>query len=45
MYECNRGQAARPISTARLNPLRDLHLIPINLVISQGPHDLTINDS
>jgi hypothetical protein len=28
---------ARPISTTRLNPLRDLHLWPINLVVYQGP--------
>jgi len=31
------GQAARPISTGQLNPLRDLHLPPINVVISHGP--------
>ncbi len=28
----------RAISMSRLNPLLDLHLSPINLVISQGPH-------
>ena len=39
MYECKRGQAARPISTARLNALRRLHLRPINLVIFQGPSE------
>ena len=27
---------ARPISTPRLNPLLDLHLVPINLVIYKG---------
>src|SRR5262249_1200010 len=36
-HECNRGQAARPISTAKLNASRRLHLRPINLVIFQGP--------
>ena len=34
-----RGQAARPISTARLNALRRLHPRPINLVIFQGPSE------
>ena len=34
-----RGQAARPISTGKLNPLRGLHLRPINLVIFQGPSE------
>jgi hypothetical protein len=38
-YECKRGQAARPISTARLNALRRLHPRPINLVIFQGPSE------
>src|SRR6266852_873950 len=38
-HECKRGQAARPISTARLNALRRLHLRPINLVIFQGPSE------
>ena len=28
----------RPISTPRLKPLRALHLAPINVVISHGPH-------
>lgn len=27
------------ISTPRLNPLRDLHLVPINLVVFQDPHN------
>ena len=31
------GQAARPISTSQLNPLLDLHLWPINLVVYKGP--------
>ena len=35
----NRGQAARPISTAKLNALRRVHLRPINLVISEGPSE------
>ena len=30
------GQAARPISTSKLNPLLDLHLWPINLVVYKG---------
>ena len=30
------GQASRPISTGQLNPLPDLHFLPINLVISEG---------
>ena len=30
----------RAISTPRLNPLQDLHLAPINLVISQGPQTI-----
>src|SRR5262249_50337763 len=38
-HECNRGQAARPISTAKLNASRRLHLRPINLVIFQGPSE------
>ena len=33
----NRGQAARPISTAWLSALQRLHLRPINLVVYQGP--------
>ena len=33
------GQAARPISTAKLNALQRLHLRPINLVIFQGPSE------
>ena len=37
--EAIRGQAARPISTGKLNPLRGLHLRPINLVIFQGPSE------
>ena len=36
--DCN-GQAARLISTARLNTLLCLHLQPINLVVSQEPSD------
>ena len=31
------GQAARPISTGKLNPFLGLHLRPINLVIFEGP--------
>lgn len=31
------GQAARPISTRRLNALLRLHLGPINLVVYEGP--------
>ena len=31
------GQASRLISTGRLNPLQDLHLRPINLVIYEEP--------
>ncbi len=31
------NQAARAISTARLNTLPCLQLLPINLVVSQGP--------
>jgi len=31
------GQAARLISTARLNPLLDLHLQPINVLVSNEP--------
>ena len=31
------GQASRPISTGKLNPSRDLHLRPINLVVFEGP--------
>ena len=37
--EAIRGQAARPISTGKLNPLQGLHLRPINLVIFQGPSE------
>jgi hypothetical protein len=37
--QIERGQAARPISTARLNASRRLHLRPINLVIFQGPSE------
>ncbi len=32
----NYGQASRPISTSQLNPLLDLHLWPINLVVYKG---------
>ena len=39
LYECKRGQASRPISTAKLNASRRLHLRPINLVIFQGPSE------
>ncbi len=31
------GQAARPISTGKLNTLLCLHIQPINLVVYQGP--------
>lgn len=31
--EVNECQAERPISTGKLNPLRDLHILPINLVV------------
>ena len=31
------GQADRPISTGQLNPLLDLHLRPINVVVFNGP--------
>jgi hypothetical protein len=31
------GQAARLISTDRLNALRHLHLPPINLIVSEEP--------
>ena len=31
------GQASRPISTGKLNPLLDLHLRPINLVVYKEP--------
>ena len=33
----NIGQANRPISTGQLNASQRLHLLPINLVIFQGP--------
>ena len=33
------GQASRPISTARLCASPRLHLLPINLVFSQGPSE------
>src|SRR5262245_12939858 len=33
-YNC--GQAARPISTGKLNGLPRLHFRPINLVVSEG---------
>src|SRR4051795_4227660 len=33
----NIGQANRPISTGQLNASQRLHLLPINLVIYQGP--------
>jgi hypothetical protein len=36
------GQAARPISTTRLNVLLRLHLWPINVVVSDGPLELTL---
>ncbi len=36
LNEENYGQAARPISTSKLNPLLDLHLWPINLVVYKG---------
>jgi len=32
------GQAARPISTAKLNALLRLHLLPINQVIYLGSY-------
>ena len=32
------GQGSRPISTARLNPSRGLHLRPINQVVYLGPY-------
>jgi hypothetical protein len=32
----NYGQASRPISTSKLNPLLDLYLWPINLVVYKG---------
>ena len=31
------GQAERAISTGKLNPLLNLHIRPINLVVFQGP--------
>lgn len=31
------GQAARPISSGPLHPLRGVHVRPINLVVYQGP--------
>ena len=34
------GQAARPISTAKLNALLRLHLLPINQVIYLGPYSV-----
>ena len=30
------GQASRPISTGQLRPLPDFHILPINLVVSEG---------
>ncbi len=30
------GQASRPISTGKLHPLPNLHILPINLVVSEG---------
>ncbi len=30
------GQASRPISTGQLHPLPNFHILPINLVISEG---------
>ena len=37
VYASEEDQAARPISTARLNVLPRLHLPPIHAVVSCGP--------
>ena len=37
-----KGQAKRQISTPELNPLRDLHLGPINLIIFEVSSGISI---